>query len=316
MSRSNEIYVSLADSLFWFLLNIGSSKFVLDSRTFLKRRSVVMAPPIVKWGGRAVFFALLATQCGFLTAYPVEYKDNPAWCAVFLSYVPAILLWICFMYVYRDKAGLRPFFGVWAAYVFFALLPNIIVIFGFVVNSLDKEKFLGPNVLKMVLCITPVLLILLLNTADYGDEDYDEKKVRRELVSRLSVQMAIDLLDTIEILDIVLEEKEHDQEHDYDRISNGFGIAMIVVACLSFLMSLFQMAEIKFDSDGKPDKLRYKTTLIRTAGEMIAVNVVFLIIRLVVFFKYGKDESIFIAKNGIAIVLSSLEICYLVDSHQ
>ena len=311
MSRSNEIYVSLADSLFWFLLNIGSSKFVLDSRTFLKRRSVVMAPPIVKWGGRAVFFALLATQCGFLTAYPVEYKDNPAWCAVFLSYVPAILLWIYSMYVYRDKAGLRPFFAVWAFYIFFALLPNIIVIFGFVVNSLDKEKFLGPNVLKMVLCITPVLLILLLNTADYGDEDDDEKAAfRRDLVSRLSVQMAIDLLDTIEMLDIVLEEKEHDYG-----ISNGFGIAMIVVACLSFLMSLSQMVEIKFDDDGKPVKLRYKTTLIRTAGEMIAVNFVFLIIRLVVFFKYGKDESIFIAKNGIAIVLSSLEICYLVDSH-
>lgn len=270
-----------------------------------------MAPPILKWGGRAVFFALLATQCGFLTAYPVEYKDNPAWFAVFLSYVPAFLLWIHFMYVYRDKAGLRPFFGVWAFYIFFALLPNIIVIFGFVVNCLDKEKFLGPNVLKMVLCITPVLLILLLNTADYGDEDDDEKKVRRELVSRLSVQMAIDLLDTIEMLDIALEEKEHDYG-----ISNGFGIAMIVVACLSFLMSLFQMAEIKFDGDGKPDKLRYKTTLIRTAGEMITVNFVFLIIRLVVFFKYGKDKSIFIAKNGIAIILSSFEICYLVDSHR
>ena len=280
------------------------------SRACLKHRSSVMAPPVVKWVGRAVFFALLATQCGFLTAYPGEYKDNPAWCAVFLSYVPAFLLWIYLMYVYRDKAGLRPFFGVWAAYSL-ALLANIIVIFGFVVNSLDKEKFLGPNVLKMVLCITPVLLILLLNTADYGDEDHDEKAIRRELVSRLSVQMAIDLLDTIEMLDIVLEEKEHDFG-----ISNGFGIAMVVVACVSMLMSLFQMAEIKFDDDGKPAKLRYKTTLIRTAGEMIAVNAVFLIIRLVVFFKYKKDESIFIAKNGIAIVLSSLEICYLVDSHQ
>ena len=267
-----------------------------------------MAPPIVKWVGRAVFFALLATQYGFLSAYPVKYKDNPAWYAVFASYVPAFLLWI--MYVYRDKAGLRPFFGVWAAYSL-ALIANIIVIFGFVVNSLDKEKFLGPNVLEIVLCITPALLILLLNTADYGVEDGNEKVVRRELVSRLSVQMAIDLLDTIEMLDIVLEEKEHSYG-----ISNGFGIAMVLLACVSILMSLFQMAEIKFDEDGKAAKLRYKTTLIRTVGEMIAVNLAFLIIRLVVFFKYGKDESIFIAKNGIAIVLSALEICYLVDSHR
>ena len=163
---------------------------------------------------------------------------------------------------------------------------------------------------KCVLCITPVLLILLLNTADYGDEDDDEKAaVRRELVSRLSVQMAIDLLDTIEMLDIVLEEKERDYG-----ISSGFGTAMIVVACVSFLISLSQMFEIKFDDDGKPAKLGCKTTLIRTTGEMIAVNLAFLIIRLVVFFKYEKDESIFIAKNGIAIILSSLEISDLVGS--
>ena len=266
-----------------------------------------MAPPIIKWGGRAVFFALLATQCGFLTVYPGEYKNNSTWCVVALSYVPACLLWI--MHVYRNKAVLRAFFGVWAAYSL-ALLANIIVVFRFVVNSLDKEKFLGPNVLKMVLCITPVLLILLLNTADYGDEDDDEKAaVRRELVSRLSVQMAIDLLDTMEMLDIVLEEKERDYG-----ISSGFGTAMIVVACVSFLISLSQMFEIKFDDDGKPAKLGCKTTLIRTTGEMIAVNLAFLIIRLVVFFKYEKDESIFIAKNGIAIILSSLEISDLVGS--
>ena len=257
------------------------------------------------------FLALLATQCGFLTAYPAEYKDNSAWCAVFLSYVPAFILWVYFIVMYRDKAQLRLFFVVWAVYTACALLLNIIVIFGFVVDSLCKETFLGPNVLKMVLCITPVLLILLVNTADYGEENDEEKKTRRELVSSLSVQMAIDLLDTIEMLDIVLEEKEHGYG-----ISNRFGIAMIAVACLGFLMSLLQMAEIKFDDDGKPTKLRHRTTLIRTAGEMIAVNFVFLIIRAVVFFKYGKDESIFIAKNGIAIMLSLLEICYRVDSHQ
>ena len=267
-----------------------------------------MAPPIVKWGGRVMFFALLATQCAFLAAYTAKYKDNSAWCALFLSYVPAIILWLYLMY--RDEAGLLSFFIVWAVYTVCALIPNIIVIFGFVVDSLCKETFLGPNVLKMVLCITPVLLILLVNTADNGEEDDDEKKTRRELVSRLSVEMAIDLLDAIEMLDIVLEEKEHGYG-----ISNRFGIAMIVVACLGFLMSLLQMVEIKFDKNGKPTKLQHNTTLIRTAGEMIAVNFVFLIIRAVVFFKYGKDESIFIAKNGIAIILSLLEICYRIDSH-
>ena len=210
-----------------------------------------------------------------------------------------------------DNAGLLPFFWVWAVYIFCALLPNIVVTFGFVVDDLEKEKFLGPNVLKIVLCITPLLLILLVNTADYGDDNDDSaKELRRELVSKLSVQMAIDLFDAVEMLDIVLDEKEHNYG-----ITKGFGIAMTVVACLSFFLSPFQMAETKFN-EGKPIKSRYKTTLIRNIAEMIAVNLVFLVVRLVVFFKYGKDESIFIAKNGIAIILSALEICYVVGSHQ
>ena len=33
-------------------------------------------------------------------------------------------------------------------------------------NSLDKDRFLVPNLLKKVLCITPLLLLLLLKTAE------------------------------------------------------------------------------------------------------------------------------------------------------
>lgn len=264
-----------------------------------------MAIQVIKWGGRVLFFALLLTQCGFLTAYPAQYK-GPAWSSVLMSYVPVCLIWLLSMY--KGEAKLRTFFFVWAFYIVFALLPNVIVIFGFVVDSLDKEKFLGPNVLKMVLCITPVLLVLLMVTADNEEETDGEKEVRRELVSKLCTQMAIDLLDTIEVLDIILEETEHNYG-----IKKGFGTAMIVVACLSFVLSLLQMTEVKFDKERKPEKTRYKTTLLRTAAEMVLVNLTFLIIRLIVFFSYGKDESIFIAKNGLAIVLSAFQIYYLYD---
>jgi len=42
----------------------------------------------------------------------------------------------------------------------------------------------------------------------------------------------VDLVDTIEILDIVLDEKEHNYG-----IPNGFGHAMVAIACISFLLS-------------------------------------------------------------------------------
>ena len=266
---------------------------------------LVMAPQVIKWGGRVLFFALLLTQCGLLTAYPAHHK-GPEWSSAFISYAPVCLVWLLSMYKRATK--LRTLFFVWAYYIVFALPPNVIVLFGFVVDSLKKENFLGPNVLKQVLCITPVLFVLLMITADCDDEQREEKEKHKELVSKLCTQMGIDLLDTIELLDIILEEKEHNYV-----ISKGFGTAMIVVACLSFLLSLLQLTEVKFNDEGNPEKIRYGTTLLRNAAEMVLVNLTFLIIRLFVLFSYGKDESIFITKNGLAIVLASLRIYNLYD---
>ena len=202
----------------------------------------------------------------------------------------------------RHKADLHRWVYVWGLYIVFGLSPNIFLIFGFVVDSIEKENFLGPNTLKMVLCITPLLLILLLNTAD----DSQKSDKHRELVSKSSVQMAIDLLDVVEMLDIILEEKQRDLG-----IPKGFGITMVVVACVCLLLTIWKMAENKFNG-GRP-KVHKKTALLRSVVEVVCVNLVFLIVRVVVYFKYGKDESIFIAKNGIAIILSMLEIRYLWD---
>ena len=79
------------------------------------------------------------------------------------------------------------------------------------------QNFIGcPTLgLKVTLCITPILLLLLLNTAtdvkDHGD-----------LLPALCFEMAVDLVDTIKILHIVLDEKEHNYA-----IQNGFGHAMV-----------------------------------------------------------------------------------------
>ena len=70
---------------------------------------------------------------------------------------------------------------MWVLYVWVALVPLIGAIFGRIEDDIDKETFFGPNVLKMTLCISPLLLLLLLNTA-VDSVDYQElvlKKVDR-----------------------------------------------------------------------------------------------------------------------------------------
>ena len=66
------------------------------------------------------------------------------------------------------------------------------------------------------------------------------------------------------------------------------------------------MAEIKITPDEA--KIRFHTQWYRNIVQIVCVNVPFLVFRTVVFSVFGKDESIFIAKNGIGIVLSIMEI--------
>ena len=246
------------------------------------------------WFGRFAFFGLINTQCFILSAYLAKYEDSSKWYLTAISFGPAIFVWILLLLF--KALYLSCLFRIWGLYIV-ALVVNIAMVFGKVGDRIDKTEFLGPNVLKMVLCITPLLLLLLLNTGDLDDSDDEE----REIVSKLCFPMAVDLFDGIEMIDIVLEEREHDFG-----IPKAFSTAMIVLACLSMLVSPWQMAENKLTKDGP--KIRFRTALYRSIVQIVFVNLPFLVIRAVVFFMFGKDESIFIAKNGIAIVLSILEI--------
>ena len=244
---------------------------------------------------RVAFFFLIIIQCFFLAAYPADYEDNSNWYVAATSFGPAVIVWLVLICIAR-KVKLRWLFYVWYLYITCALIPNIAIIFIVVGDSLDKNKFLGPNALKMVLCITPLLLLLLLHSAD----DLDDNDKHKELVSKLSYQMAIDLFDVVEMIDIVLEEIEHDYG-----IPRGFGTTMVVFASFSLLFSIWQLAENKLA--GGEAEIRPRTAFWRNVVEIIC-NLVFLIFRAVVFFEYGKDESIFIAKNGIGIIFCGLEI--------
>ena len=106
-------------------------------------------------------------------------------------------------------------------------------------------------------------------------------------------------MDAVEMIDIGLE--DHEQKFC---ISDEFGIAMITVACISLFLSPWSMLEIDLDEK----KTRKRTAMARNIVETFCVNIVFLGIRLAIVILYRKDETIFIAKNILAIVLSSLEI--------
>ena len=275
--------------------------------------------------GRVVFGVLLLGQGGFFVAYSIEYKVA-AWAPTVQGVLFAITAIVWLALICMKKAKLSCLFYVWVSYVI-TLVVNIGILFGTIGDKLDSETFLGPNVLKGVLCVTPPLLLLLLHNAD----DLDRSDERKDLVSKLSYQMAIDLFDVVDMIDIVLEDKRHGSANcscanvtvnetqptiatsSLNTIPESFGIVMVTVASLSLLMSLWQLFENKLS--GLDTKIHFRATVLRNLVEIASVNFVFLIIRLVVYAEYRRDESIFIAKNIISIVLSILEINAHCESH-
>ena len=146
--------------------------------------------------GYAGLLALMLIQGFLLAAYPAKYKDEPRWYALVCSYAPAIT--VCLF----NKAFLRRLVFVWILYMFCGLVPNIAIVLGFVGDSLDNNRFLGPITLKTALCLTPPILLLLVNTASDSNEN-------RETVSKLSFRMTLNLFDSVDMIDIVLDTKEH-----------------------------------------------------------------------------------------------------------
>ena len=252
----------------------------------------IKAKPLVAIG-RLIFFFLLMIQSGFLSAYPATYQDRNMATLCLLCF-PVLLYWI---HCLCTEASLLRMFYTWGLYLVVFLIPMIATIFAVAGDELDKTKFLGPNTLKVILCLTPVLFLFLPNTAS----GLSESDHYRQLAFRLTIQVTIDLFDTVEMLDIVLDENENSHG-----IPKWFGRLMVAVACFSFLLSLLQMAENKL-VDGKVEQWKCLAKF-RNVVHMVFVNLVFMVIRLVIFFKYKKEESIFIAKNGIAIYFFALEL--------
>ena len=131
------------------------------------------------WLGRFVFFGLITTQSVFLSAYLAKYEGKSNWYFMAFSFGPAVFAWI--LRLWLKSLCLRWLFRIWGLYIL-AFVANIAMVLVIIGDRVSKTEFLSPNVLRAILCITPLLLLLLLNTGDLDDSH--ESKKGREIVSK------------------------------------------------------------------------------------------------------------------------------------
>lgn len=251
-----------------------------------------MAYVVIKLCGRVLLFTVFLIQLGAFLFYQMKGNENSLWKLI------ALVLYFCIVGGYSTFFLMettlneicilsRLFFG-WKLYVGCFFVPNVIGIFGIAISFEEDKLPYSVKGLTLTVCATPILLLLLLITAD----DLFSSKNHRDVVRNLSILMVSDLIDGIEMLDSTLK-------------GNSYGIHksfLILGAVMIIVLSSFQMAEYKFVGGELMEQPIYTTTVIRHIF-VIILNLVFLIVRVKV-----SRSILIIFKNCMAIILSVIQM--------
>ena len=222
--------------------------------------------------------------------------------AFFVAYLPSICLFFYFFLRYeyaKNDNEMLYVWGIWFAYIVFAFVPIVAIIFSLVVDKLENHTALGINALRFMLCIAPVLLILLLN--------FTISPEHWKFVLTLSITASLDLFDGIEMLEVIL--LQHQTGPVFLELSDATTACILFFACLNFVASPLALIKHKLTGNREGDvKLRKNTTVIKAGIQMGLINLPFLILRSYIWAQHHYESSVFLTKNIILLVIGALEI--------
>lgn len=223
--------------------------------------------------------------------------------AFFVAYLPSLCLFFYFFlrheYAKNDNE-IHYVWGIWFAYIVLAFVPIVAIIFSLVVDKLQNDTApMGINALRLMLCVAPILLILLLN--------FTISPEHWKFVLTLSVTAALDLFDGIEMLEVIL--LQHQTGPVFLELSDATTASIIFFACLNFVASPLALIKYKLTGNREGEvKTRKNTTVIKAGIQMVLINLPFLILRSYIWAHHHYESSVFLTKNIISLVICALEI--------
>ncbi|XP_031558924.1 uncharacterized protein LOC116295283 [Actinia tenebrosa] len=259
---------------------------------------------VLRWThgiGKLLFIILILVQAIALARYPSIYWKNEWGNIMLIVMLPSLIVWWYQQKKKTDEQQIDQLWKVWLAYII-PLMVMISVIFGGLRSKLDKTFFFGPDILRMTMCITPGIALLLFITTAKARKHYSE------FIAELCGNVAVDLFDYVEVLTALLPQSG--SVYLRDSVA-GTTIALVLA---SLLLSVMEISENKLQG-GKIEKSE-KLYLWRLILK-IPVNLTLLIIRRVVWLKHKHDASIFVAKNMIIILIMIYNIVlYVLDKNE
>ena len=234
---------------------------------------------------RAIFLVLLVAQPILLSKFVADHYSNGGFFGLAAMVVIPLGIYIYYLWHNTLKQHLSI---LWFSYscVFVIMIG---VIFGQAViedNKLREQEiatclcnatntttgshsFFDSKFLKITLCFTPGLMLLLLTSVT--DED--------GILKQLYFTSVLDLFDGVEMIEVLHEDV-------CDKIPEGWEIAVLVAALSFFLVSFLELHQIKFGQDDDEDPKEREKTAKVNLGFQISLNLAFLWFGIVVQLRF------------------------------
>ena len=254
---------------------------------------------------RALAVSLLVLQ-GAILDYYLIIEEKSSWGFAWII-TDAIVLsaWVFTMWMsHRRSAGVNLLAKdeikfAYIAWIVYAahLVPQVATLFKLKAPVYDdSELVFGPNMLKMNLCLTPMLFLFLI----YANHDAKSHSRRKYYLEKMTAAVTLDLFDSVEMLEYLF---------DKEKITIKLENAILAFSCMNIFLPTFALFELKFNKfhdSGEVSPVSFK--LIYVCSFMFLVNVPFLVLRVILWRGYHLDVSVLLAKNVLAVILGIIEI--------
>ncbi|GFO18606.1 cat eye syndrome critical region protein 6-like protein [Plakobranchus ocellatus] len=188
----------------------------------------------------------------------------------------------------------------WASWLLMSVIvcAKVSVLINCCVEDLEEEAdtFWGPNTLKTSVALGACTFLLLLMTqhdAAVGSES-------RRYIEELTGTVVFDILDTVEILDILLEPERS------QFLWKGLEETILAVAVVNLLLPAVPLFTLSCTQFGRK-KLHKRLVYLHRILGVVVVNVPNLVVRMLLWHGHNMGVSPFTLKNVVLILMTSYE---------
>ena len=255
---------------------------------------------------RVFAIGLLILQGAILDYYLIV-EESSSWFAWIVTDAIILFTWVFTMWISqrsrrklaKPNESMDEIKFAYLAWIVYAahLVPQVATLFKRKASLLEEKRHIfGPNMLKMNLCLTPMLFLFLI----YAHHDAKSHSRRKYYLEKMTAAVTLDLFDSVEMLEYLFEK---------DEITIALENAILAFSCMNIFLPTFALFELKynkFHDSGEISPISFK--FIYICSFMFFVNVPFLVLRLILWHEHQLDVSVLLAKNALAIVMGIIEI--------